>query len=77
MSQERQELSVSKKKTRVELTCSDEEMQLKDSPYQPRSDKKLLICYGILLSDTQIPIYCVISQWKLAGPLEGNLKEII
>lgn len=43
---------MSKKKTRVELSCSDEVMQLKDSPYQPRSDKKLQIYYSTLLPDT-------------------------
>lgn len=71
-------LSMCKTKTRAELSCSDEAMQLKDSPYQPCSDKNLLICYSIPLSDTSNTyLLCHLPvEIGRTGPLEGNLKEI-
>lgn len=48
------------------------------SPYQPCSDKNLLICYSIPLSDTSNTyLLCHLPvEIGRTGPLEGNLKEI-
>lgn len=70
-------LKMCKKKTRAELSCSDEAMQLKDSSHQPCA-KNLLIRYSIPLSDTSntYPLCHLPVEIGRTGPLEGNLKEI-